>query len=114
VVALIVGRGPAACDEPGWCAVGLERRGELLECNHRRGLEVDLQTSPTQPVVSTGTAQSAERMAERTRMATSYDTSLATVARPRRPAQEPATVEVANPMASFSRMVPGEWRVTAI
>jgi hypothetical protein len=29
------------------------------------------------------------------------------------PVQEPAPAEVADPMASFARMVPGEWRVTA-
>jgi hypothetical protein len=31
-----------------------------------------------------------------------------------RPAQEPASTEVANPMASFARMVGGEWRMTAL
>lgn len=30
-----------------------------------------------------------------------------------KPVQEPARAEVANPMASFARMVRGEWRVTA-
>jgi hypothetical protein len=30
-----------------------------------------------------------------------------------RPVREPAAAGVANPMASFARMVPGEWRVTA-
>jgi hypothetical protein len=30
-----------------------------------------------------------------------------------KPVREPAAAEVANPMAGFARMVPGEWRVTA-
>lgn len=30
-----------------------------------------------------------------------------------RPVQEPASAKIANPMASFARMVPGEWRMTA-
>ena len=30
-----------------------------------------------------------------------------------KPAQEPAPAKVANPMASFARMVGGEWKMTA-
>ncbi len=38
--------------------------------------------------------------------------SACAVAQDKSPVQEPAAAEVANPMASFARMVGGEWRVT--